>query len=926
MKSKFDKRGVALVVLTVMVLIIGLLIYIVLEQVKVDIKTTKVKNTKDKFKEIRRSIGEFVLRNGRFPCPASFEDVPESITFGQERRSGELCDSSVSGIFLNNGVYYGAVPARTLKLSYDIMIDQWGNKIGYAVSDNFTPDNALDTVFKDRNNQQGKVQVDTPGGTVTDVPYVLVSYGPDGAGSYTKDSSISTSSSVTGAGTDQVNRPNDNTGGFVESPGIDDMVEYDQTDDVDKMGEEAEIEYCSALEGDPDSGGTGIKLTLEGSGPTVLFEFESVQEGETSYATPACPIVVSTPAQDTDYYYSSTNEFNKIGKLCDKEGVWKSDLIGECVLESKCVRPVTINGRAITWDPGTPANVVLTGVINGTFDVGGGTIELQCLKNELDSLDFYVKVGEVDYQCTSSSLADDSIPEIAGLNATWDTGTTYVQNDIVTATGCETGYNENPSGAARVTCIEGGWDVTSVTNPCILVTCSDQNNVYDINGTQLMNNTLLNTIYYTYSPSSFASVVACKVGEESGGTITGACITENIDGYGVLANDGEYVYCANACSSMTSVTDTKKFVCNAGKWEYQQNACTYASATIANGSFTDPGQTAVREGTQLAGTCDTGYTGTISTTCQSNGTWLNSGSCAIKTCNENTSDVWDNADSIAGGSLYGHYYGGTYPSGIYETLYCAVGSPGATCSALGPGFDIDYQETVYCGKDCSHVSSGNWSFYCDLDGGGTPVWKMNKNSCIFNPSANYVTFPNHPQGEDWMEGTNVVGTCSSGYSSGDCGVSVTATCQSNGTWSYNKSCLRNCSGSSTFYAGLCWDADSQCGGSLGECKCGHKCGLFDIYWDWKTVTTANRIITSGSGCHGSYYEKTFRNTKDACCCSYRYFYLYARVRCYNGSWTLATTDTKFTGGVISLWDACYNHGGWWRCPDSDCVGGPPSSC
>jgi len=583
MKKKFNNKGIGLIILTLVILVVGLLISILLQYVNVDLAITKNQKTKDKLKGIREAIEIFVLKNGRFPCPASFTKVPSDAEFGVEQRAGGECDDTDAGIFVDvvgsPTKFYGTVPVRTIDLADDYMIDKWNNKIGYVVSASFTTENSLSY------NLENDVLGDLDVGDVQYGIYLVISYGKDSIGAYNKDTAFTSDSSL-------INNDFSDT----EFEGGDDIVVIEEVEDITEKNKE-QLTTCDAE--------INVSTTLYNSGGTedgsTLMDFALADYGETIYSDQNCPKTVSDPVLATDEYYmaydtpsaSTPNDIDKIGRICGKYGDWLSGFIGVCKAFPKCTLPSTVGSRAVTWSGSPPTYIVNTGEVSGTFDDNSQPVTIKCNIADDGTPSWYIIEGELAYYCDSGIMSNYG-------NATWNETITYYENDVATATGCQTGYTENAGGAATMICTASGWG--SVTNPCVPVTCSKTSPVYDIYGTQIMNTTLDQIIYEATAPSVFNKVNSC--------IFNSTCYSSGMD---FSADYGETAYCATSCATVSEV-DWKTFVCsvdgsNNPIWEYQRNACTYSSIVAAepHGTYDDPGQTAVREGISLGGSCDSGY-------------------------------------------------------------------------------------------------------------------------------------------------------------------------------------------------------------------------------------------------------------------------------------------------------------------------------
>lgn len=98
--------------------------------------------TADKMQEIQEAVLNFVSRpnNGRYPCPAPLDSAPDTAAFGME--VGADCTAAPLGTGTFRGVgpdgeniRIGAVPVRALGLPDDYIVDGWGHRFVFAVTE-----------------------------------------------------------------------------------------------------------------------------------------------------------------------------------------------------------------------------------------------------------------------------------------------------------------------------------------------------------------------------------------------------------------------------------------------------------------------------------------------------------------------------------------------------------------------------------------------------------------------------------------------------------------------------------------------------------------------------------------------------------------------------------------------------------------------
>jgi len=171
--KNYNKSGFTLIELAIVISILSIITIPMIGIFGVLQKTSKAKETKKKLEVISNAFAEYYAGNiddgsiALLPCPAD-------ITAANAR----VANCSVYTI--NSGtIYYGAVPTETLKISSKYQIDGWGNKISYYVTQ----------IVTSTSNEIGNIDVrdhnlNETTALVSDVSFVLISHGADGAGAY----------------------------------------------------------------------------------------------------------------------------------------------------------------------------------------------------------------------------------------------------------------------------------------------------------------------------------------------------------------------------------------------------------------------------------------------------------------------------------------------------------------------------------------------------------------------------------------------------------------------------------------------------------------------------------------------------------------------------------------------------------------------
>ncbi len=198
-----NARGFTLIELMIVIVIIGVFTA-ALANMATQFYLEKRANTMDKrLDEVRMALSRFIADDPgeddlaldpiRYPCPASLTLVPGDANFAMERCPtsepplGEV--ATMPGVFAVAGangdtVLVGAVPTSTLSISSRNMLDPYNNRFTYAVSWNLVKE---DNAINNPNNKAAVIVEDENDVALplSPAPFVIVSHGRNGAGSYT---------------------------------------------------------------------------------------------------------------------------------------------------------------------------------------------------------------------------------------------------------------------------------------------------------------------------------------------------------------------------------------------------------------------------------------------------------------------------------------------------------------------------------------------------------------------------------------------------------------------------------------------------------------------------------------------------------------------------------------------------------------------
>lgn len=211
-EQKRDKQaGFTLLELSVVLTIIALLIAGGLMFGTKQLEQTRLRDTQTRLNTIEDALAAYVIAFHRLPCPANLTLGPDNTGAGKEVVNASGCTTGTGIYYYQNGgieIFEGAVPARTLQLPDNAMLDGWGRRITYSVDGGAatltTPLPFETGGEKFDANAPGDISVDVVGGTCSNTAtlradasqpaggtpigalYVLFSHGMNGHGAWFK--------------------------------------------------------------------------------------------------------------------------------------------------------------------------------------------------------------------------------------------------------------------------------------------------------------------------------------------------------------------------------------------------------------------------------------------------------------------------------------------------------------------------------------------------------------------------------------------------------------------------------------------------------------------------------------------------------------------------------------------------------------------
>ena len=208
---KSSRHGFSLIELSVVVLIIGILIYMTLAMGRQQLQIARIKQTQYKEQKIQTALAVYLKTYGRLPCPADGTLPNTSQYFGvQGGQAGYSNPSSANGDatcpssnlltdYSIPNLYVGVVPTADLGMSADSMVDGWGNRFTYIVSAScIDPDdwnatysyrcgyyNTLNSTFNPTQDGARIILKDNNGNQYPSfAAYLVISHGPHGYGAW----------------------------------------------------------------------------------------------------------------------------------------------------------------------------------------------------------------------------------------------------------------------------------------------------------------------------------------------------------------------------------------------------------------------------------------------------------------------------------------------------------------------------------------------------------------------------------------------------------------------------------------------------------------------------------------------------------------------------------------------------------------------
>ena len=180
-------RGFTLFELAIVLVIIAIVTGMAVTTGVSIVATARLTATQHKMKAIEDALLAYRSANDRIPCPADLTMKEGSGGYGIEAAVPGTCTGSAPAANFTSGTTAeGGVPAVTLGLPADFMVDGWGNRFRYAVDTAMTKAGIFSATPLGANC--GPLTVNDASGNArsSHAMYALISHGANGHGAYTR--------------------------------------------------------------------------------------------------------------------------------------------------------------------------------------------------------------------------------------------------------------------------------------------------------------------------------------------------------------------------------------------------------------------------------------------------------------------------------------------------------------------------------------------------------------------------------------------------------------------------------------------------------------------------------------------------------------------------------------------------------------------
>ncbi len=212
------RSGFTLLELSVVLAIIGVILYGSMTILVVGVQSSQVNSTIATMDAIENALLNFRVAFGRLPCPSDLTATASSASYGIEAANTGSCTSGspAANFIATSGIAEGGVPTRALRLPDSYMYDGWGHKLRYAVN----PNDTLITSAACTLSGTPSITINDASGAArsTNAVYAIISHGANGHGGYTSNGIVVNTGSTNAD--EQTNCHCGNTGAHTGGAGV----------------------------------------------------------------------------------------------------------------------------------------------------------------------------------------------------------------------------------------------------------------------------------------------------------------------------------------------------------------------------------------------------------------------------------------------------------------------------------------------------------------------------------------------------------------------------------------------------------------------------------------------------------------------------------------------------------------------------------
>jgi type II secretory pathway pseudopilin PulG len=221
---KNDETGLTLIDVSIMLLIIGILTTPMMQAYNLWQQRAKINNTEASLATTAEAVNNFYFLNDYYPCPADPTLGPDNPNYGMpDTDSDPVAPNCLRPVV--DGIVFGAIPFKSLKMTPDETLDGYQHKLVYAVTatqtkaSTFTPTGGTIQVNQVPLNADGECSNNPP--ALKDASYAKVqilfySLGEDGIGAYNENGKLIQACN-TSASADQVQNCDQSNRVFVDN-------------------------------------------------------------------------------------------------------------------------------------------------------------------------------------------------------------------------------------------------------------------------------------------------------------------------------------------------------------------------------------------------------------------------------------------------------------------------------------------------------------------------------------------------------------------------------------------------------------------------------------------------------------------------------------------------------------------------------------